>query len=501
MKTKGIFVFQRDIRIEDNRALNALLKVCDEVYPIFIFTPEQVTNRNTFKSENSVQFMIESLYDLNTQMETTCDKYRPNLTCLYGKNSDILKSLVNDSRLNITHIGYNMDFTPYAKQRHSDLQKELPNCIFVNEEDYTLHSFDSGELLNRNTQQPYLKFTPFYNNILQLQLKPHKIAKPSQKLREKIRTLPHERDNQVAIDIETITLSDAYARFVPNPNERLILYGGRCHGLKLLGLSKTYQNDYENTRNSLIQKTTQMSAYLKFGCVSIREAYFFWKKLFGISCGLIRQLYWREFYALILYHYPNNLKQSMNIKYDKIKWRNNSDAKHHLECWKKGKTGFPIVDAAMIQMNTTGYMHNRARLIVASFLVKTLLVDWREGEKYFAQKLVDYDVASNNGNWQWVAGSGVDSQPYFRIFNPWSQSETHDKNCIYIKTFLPQLENIPAKDIHEWHTTYKIHLASDSTENQKRRLTYPAPIVDYKMMKEKVIQAYKKALSDENTEK
>lgn len=152
-------------------------------------------------------------------------------------------------------------------------------------------------------------------------------------------------------------------------------------------------------------------------------------------------------------------------------------------------------------MNTTGYMHNRARLIVASFLVKTLLVDWREGEKYFAQKLVDYDVASNNGNWQWVAGSGVDSQPYFRIFNPWSQSETHDKNCIYIKTFLPQLKDIPAKDIHEWHTTYKIHLASDSTENQKRRLTYPAPIVEYKMMKEKVIQAYKKALSDENTEK
>ena len=219
----------------------------------------------------------------------------------------------------------------------------------------------------------------------------------------------------------------------------------------------------------------QLSAYIKFGCISIREVY----KKFKSNVKIIRQLIWRDFYANILFEYPNVLHQAMKEKYRKIKWNHNVQ---YLNAWKEGKTGFPIVDAAMRELNETGFMHNRGRLIVSSFLIKTLLINWQEGEKYFATRLIDYDPASNNGNWQWGASTGVDSQPYFRIFNPWLQSKTHDPDCAYIKKWIPELKDIPNKEIHKWYNYC----------NNYTKLKYLFPIVDFDKQKKLSLKMYAK---------
>jgi len=181
----------------------------------------------------------------------------------------------------------------------------------------------------------------------------------------------------------------------------------------------------------------------------------------------------------ILYSFPRVLGNAMKPNYNKVKWHHNAS---YLKKWQQGETGYPIVDAAMTELNITGYMHNRGRLIVASFLVKTLLISWEHGEEYFATKLTDYDIASNNGNWQWIAGTGADSQPYFRVFNPWSQSETYDKDALYIKKWLPQLEPVLPKDLHTWNTSCK--------KTEYKEIKYPEPIVDYAEQKEKALKMY-----------
>jgi deoxyribodipyrimidine photo-lyase len=257
-------------------------------------------------------------------------------------------------------------------------------------------------------------------------------------------------------------------------NIYILSHGGREAGLKVLENALKTQKQYSKTRDILSIPTSLLSPYIKFGCVSIREVF---HKFRNIK-DLIRQLIWREFYMNILYAHPNVLGHAMKPNYNKIRWKTNSK---YLHAWKNGTTGYPIVDAGMRQLNTSGYMHNRARLIVASFLTKTLLIDWREGEKYFAQKLVDYDPASNNGNWQWIASTGADSQPYFRIFNPFHQSEEVDEDAIYIKTWVPELKDIPSKEIHNWDKYYMEY---------KNKINYPAPIVDYSIQKEKAIEMY-----------
>jgi deoxyribodipyrimidine photo-lyase len=240
-------------------------------------------------------------------------------------------------------------------------------------------------------------------------------------------------------------------------------------------------NDYGKTRNDLDKSTTQLSAYLKFGNISVRETYDKMKSKLGIKSELIKQIIWREFYAQLLYHNPQVLGNPLKEKYGKIKWDKNMK---NLNAWKNGMTGFPIVDAGMREMNKTGYMHNRARLITASFLIKTLLINWEDGEKYFSQQLTDYDPASNNGNWQWVASTGADSQPYFRIFNPWSQSEKHDPDAEYIKKWIPELQDVPSSAIHQWNEEY------ENYSNVK----YTKPIVDYEIQREKVLEMYKRVV-------
>jgi deoxyribodipyrimidine photo-lyase len=453
----GLFIFRRDFRIIDNNGLNLLNNNCKNIYTIFIFTPEQVGSGNKYKSDNSVQFMIESLDDLSNQISKSGSK----LYTFYGHNNEVIADCIKKWNINI--VCFNLDITPYARDRDDKIIKlcEQLQTYIMYDYDYYLHQ--PGTIVN-GTGEPYQKFTPYYEKAMKI-----KVELPANA--RKI----HFRKSETNIP-NKITLENAMKKFT-NINNNILVHGGRENAMICLKNALKSQTHYVKTRNELNKQTTQLSAYIKFGCLSIREVY----KVFRRNTALIRQIFWREFYANILYSFPHVLGHSLKPKYDKIKWRHNQN---WFNAWKKGETGFPVIDAGMKQLNTTGYMHNRVRLLVASFLVKILLIDWRDGEKYFAKKLTDYDPASNNGNWEWISGSGADSNPYFRIFNPLRQSNEYDPDCEYIKTWIPELKDVPNEDIHNWDTTWEKH----------KECKYPKPIINYVEQREKSMKMYKDAL-------
>jgi deoxyribodipyrimidine photo-lyase len=446
----GIFLFHRDLRIQDNIGLIQTIKKCKSIYAVFIFTPEQVGSSNPYKSNNSVQFMIESLQDLNEQTHK-------KLNVFYGNTNKVMKECIK--KWNIQYVCFNKDYTPYAIERDDSLFQLCEEMNVKCEMTLDYYMYEPGSIHN-STRQTYQKFTPYYNTVKSIKPKLPQLVHPPSFVSSNIPNY-------------SISLQEAMTKFT-KLNIHILSHGGRSAGLKVLDSALKTQKHYSKTRDILSIHTSLLSPYIKFGCVSIREVF---HKFRSIK-DLIRQLIWREFYINILYSHPHVLGHAMKPNYNKIRWRTNA---RYLHAWKTGNTGFPIVDAGMRQLNTTGYMNNRARLIVASFLTKTLLIDWREGEQYFAQKLVDYDPASNNGNWQWIASTGADSQPYFRIFNPYNQSAEVDEDAIYIKTWIPELRNVPAKEIHNWD---KYH------SEYKSKIHYPGPIVDYSLQKEKAIEMY-----------
>ena len=473
MYKNGLFIFRRDLRIQDNVGLYNAMKSCKQVYTIFIFTPEQVT-KNSYKSTNAVQFMIESLGDLQKNIEHHGGK----LVCFYGKNKDVVLKLCK--MLDIDAVFFNKDYTPYAKKRDSEIVKvcEQKNIDTKLYQDYYLYT--PGTVLTQSGT-PYKKFTPFYNTALDVKVVSKKHTVVNTKINIVNVSTKLYTQLQKTLGNKVIDLDHAMKEFTTY-NENILVHGGREYAMeKYKKLSNTSIRDYGKNRNLLTMKTSELSAYLKFGCLSIREVFHKVKKHHGISHDLIRQFIWRDFYAHLLDAFPYVIGNPMKEKYEGIQWENNTRL---FNAWKKGKTGFPIVDAGMRQMNETGYMHNRARLIVASFLIKTLLIDWEKGEKYFAQTLTDYDPASNNGNWQWVASTGADSQPYFRIFSPWSQSKRFDNDGEYIKQWVPELKQVDAKDLHEWNTSYKKY----------PRIHYPSPIVDYSEQRKKALKLYNDVL-------
>ena len=449
----GLFIFRRDFRIIDNVALNLSNSICKNIYPIFIFTPEQVTEENKFKSDNAIQFMIESLQDLSTQIH----KMGGYLMCFYGNNNTIVSNLIKELDINV--VCFNADYSPYAIKRELGIIQICNNMEIDIEygHDYYLHP--PGTILN-SSGEPYQKFTPFYQTSLK-----KKVDAPTSL--KKIHFATSNKHLQ-----HSITLDNALHRFILiNPN--INAHGGRHNAIIQMRTAATSIQHYSKTHNELSISTSELSPYIKFGCISIREVY----KAFKTKHDFIRQLFWRDFYANILYSFPHVLGSAMKPNYNKVHWHNNSNL---FKKWCNGETGYPVVDAGMRQLLQTGYMHNRARLIVASFLVKTLLISWEKGEKHFAQHLLDYDPASNNGNWQWIAGSGADSQPYFRIFNPWEQGKNYDSNCEYIKRWIPELKDVPNKDILNWENTY----------SQYKTIKYPKPIVNYKTQKELALKMY-----------
>ena len=452
----GLFIFRRDLRIIDNHGLHLLHQKCKNIYTIFIFTPEQVTNANKYKSNNAVQFMIESLRELSAEI----DKKGGHLYTFYGTNEKIVANLIQE--LKIDMVCFNLDITPYARERDEKiigLCEKMETYIMY---DWDYYLLEPNQVLN-GTGEPYQKFTPFYEKALKAG-----VESPKKIVHFKfIKTGKH-------LD-HTISLNEAFNKFV-SENENILVHGGREKALNALKTAIKTQKHYSETHNDLIQPTSLLSAYIKFGCVSIREVFHAFKH----NKALVRQLYWRDFYSQVMYHFPYVLDKPLKPNYAKIKWHINE---RWFNLWCKGETGFPIVDAGMRELVVTGWMHNRARLIVASFLVKTLLINWKKGEQFFAKNLTDYDPANNNGNWEWIMGGGADSQPFFRIFNPWEQGKNFDPDCEYIKRWIPELKDLDAKVIHNW---------DEEWENNKK-INYTKPICDYKKQKELVLKMYKNA--------
>lgn len=454
----GLFIFRRDFRVIDNVGLNLANSICKRIYPVFIFTPEQVTSANKYKSTNAVQFMIESLQDLSSQIL----KMGGRLMCFYGHNNAIVSYLIKELDINV--LCFNADYTPYAIQRELGIIQICDNMGVQVEygQDYYLHP--PGSIVN-GQGNPYQKFTPYYNVASK-----KKVDSPAS-----LRKIHFASSSKHLQNI--ISLDNAFKRFVGKGNPDILVHGGRDNAIKQIKIAAKNIAHYGKTRDELSKPTSQLSAFIKFGCISIREVY----KTFKTKHDFIRQLFWRDFYSNILYSFPQVLGHSLKPKYDKIKWHHNTS---WFKKWCDGETGFPVVDSGMRQLNATGYMENRARLIVMSFLIKTLLIDWRHGEKYFATKLTDYDPASNNGNIQWVSSSGSDSMPFFRIFNPWSQQKEHDESCEYIKKWVPELSSLEPKIIHNWETEWVNH----------KDIKYPKPICDYSEQKEKCLKMYREAL-------
>ena len=447
----GLFIFRRDLRLTDNNGLNLLNECCKNIYTIFIFTPKQVGSGNKYKSDNAVQFMIESLEDLSKQISKTGG----HLYTFYGHNEKIITECIKEFDINL--VCFNLDISPYARERDEKIIKlcEHLKTYIMYSYDYYLH--EPGSIVN-GSGEPYQKFTPYYETSLKKKVEP-----PA-----KLRKLHLKSSNKQLAN--KITLEQAMKKFT-HVNPEILVHGGRAEAIKILKTALKTQQHYKRDHDSVEKRTTELSASIKFGCLSIREIY----KAFRKNAAIIRQLIWRDFFANILYSFPHVLGHAMKKNYNKIHWHHNNS---WLKAWCNGETGFPIVDAGMRQLNATGYMHNRARLVVASFLTKTLLIDWREGEEYFATQLTDYDPASNNGNWQWIASTGADSQPYFRIFNPWEQAKKIDPDCNYIKKWIPELTDVPVKDIINWETSYELY----------KNIKYPKPIVDYQKQKEKALK-------------
>lgn len=462
-----IFIFRRDLRLQDNLGLNKTLAFMKEqkypavLLPIFIFNPKQVHPK---ANQNAIEFMVQSLESLHKNLGGALHFFEAHEDVIVLEK--IARNFVIES------IGFNTDITPFAKARDERIIQwcsahKIPT---IQAEDYTLMPVNS--ILN-NSGNMYSVFTAYYKNVLRNQ---HLIQVPE--LASAPTTMLESCYKKKLSD--TID-SRKIQRYYETGNPSLKVHGGREEALKILGKIKSGQfKSYDTQRDLPFEdKTTHLSAYLKFGCVSVREVYDAVKQTHNIHHGIIRELIWREFYANILYNRPDLYHgKSFKPQYDAIKWQSNTD---WFERWCKGQTGVPIVDAAMRQMNSTGWMHNRCRMIVASFLIKDLLIDWRLGERYFAKTLVDYDPASNNGGWQFVAGTGTDAQPYFRIFNPYLQSRKFDAEAQYIKQFVPELKDVPAKDIHRWDEKHGLYSSVTM---------YPPPMVTHKEQAKKALALY-----------
>lgn len=430
----NIFIFTRDLRLEDNTGLiSALENSGGDVLPIFVLTPEQISDDNKYRSNNCVQFMCESLMELDKDLK----KHGSRLFLFYGSHCDVLGKLFTCGTISGVYI--NIDYTPYAKKRENIIEKLcVKNDVkYVPCED---HMLTGCSKITKSDGLPYVKFTPYYRAACEY-IKTNKIAVAKNNHKNYVKNTKRFGGKEYKIS----KIKEFYVE-----NQDISVHGGRNNALSILRNIKKF-SDYNTSRDYVDRDTTHLSAYLKFGVVSIREAYTSFKNGLGNSNKLLTQLYWRDFYMNICHHFPHVIGNSMREKYNGIKW----DGKESwFKAWASGNTGIPIIDAGMRQMNKTGWMHGRARMIVSNYLIKVLHIDWKRGEKYFAQNLVDYDVMLNNGNWQWGASTGADSQPYFRIFNPWRQSIKFDPNADYIKKWIPELKDVPVRDIHKWNLTY-----------------------------------------------
>ena len=438
----SLFIFRLDLRFKDNTALLKCFENSKHLFPCFIFEPKQISpDKNPYFSNNCVQFMIETL-------EEMFDKSNKKLLFFHGDTLDVIQNV--SKNLGINSIYVNRDYTPFSKERDLKIKSycEDNDIEFNSFEDLVLNPIES---IKKGDGGPYSTFTSYLNKATQLDVNPPNPKKIVFKYPEIKKPLKYQ-----------IQVSELSKFYKPNPD--INVNGGRKNAINILKQTKN-QKDYDKLRGLCSYKSTHLSAHMKFGTVSVREVYHTFVKELGKGNGLVKQLYWRDFYYNLVYHFPETFTKKIGLKdiYETFPW---SKDKSKFQKWCDGETGFPIVDASMKNLNKTGYMPNRSRLIVANFLTKILRIDWTWGEKYFAQNLVDYSVSNNLGNWQWVASIGADYQN--RIYNPMSQSAKSDPDCEYIKEWLPVLKDVPNKDVHNWFNKHK-----------KYDIEYYEPMVNY----------------------
>ncbi len=450
---KALFIFHRDLRSVDNTGLNKALAESEQVVPIFIFDSLQVEESNKYRSLPALQFMVESLEDLVGQIA----KKGGELFFFYGSMQEVVERVMKDE--NIDAVFSNRDYTPFARKRDAELEKAVvkKGAAWFSVDDALLCNPD---MIFTGKGTPYTIYTAFLKKAIQT-----KVQEPVE--------LTHGSFFMGKISYETTVA--AFKKKSALPDFSLFESGGRVAGKKILNHMSTFKN-YTEIRDCPAERTTELSAHLKFGTVSVREVFYAVKKE-KADLQLLKQLYWRDFFTYLAYHFPRVFGKAFVEKYRDIPWEEN---KAWFTRWCEGTTGFPLVDAGMRQLNATGYMHNRVRMVVASFLTKDMHIDWRKGERYFAQQLVDYDPCVNNGNWQWVASTGADAQPYFRIFNPWLQQKKFDAECEYIKQWVPELKHLTVKEIHSW---YK------ATESKNG---YPFPVLDHAIESKKALAMFMK---------
>ena len=428
----SIFWFRRDLRLHDNVALFNALKSGEKVLPIFIFDTSILDKLP--KNDARVSFIIKELRSMNEHLKS----FDASIDILHGKPIEVFESLIK--KYQIASVFTNQDYEPYAIRRDQEILELLKseNISFNSFKDQVI--FEKNEITKKDGN-PYVVYTPYSKKWIEAYEQINHIHYSSEDLLSQLYTRSKAKE---------LTLEELGFEETNTPIKNYIF-------------NSRIINEYEETRNfPALDNTSKLGPHLRFGTVSVRQMVSRAEEQENKT--FLKELIWREFFMQILWHFPHTHKDSFKPKYDRIVWRNNED---DFKKWCNGTTGYPMVDAGMRQLNNTGFMHNRVRMLVGSFLCKHLLIDWRWGEAYFAEKLHDYEMSSNVGNWQWVAGTGVDASPYFRIFNPTSQIKKFDKDFSYIRKWVPDFQE----------------------------LTYPSPMVDHKFARERCLKTYKEALA------
>lgn len=429
MNKATIFWFRRDLRLHDNVGLFHALSKSKNVYPIFIFDKDITKNLN--KDDYRLNFIKEQINLMNEKLK----KYECSINIFYGKPLDVFKNII--SKTEVEKIVFNKDYEPYAIKRDCAIKELVTknNIEFIGYKDHVI--FEENEVVKDNGD-PYVVYTPYSRKWIN-KLNNKEIIKYHSN-----EYLSNLKSFNKTLKIDEVPFSSNLTPLELNFNEDVI-------------------ENYERDRNfPAINATSKLGVHLRFGTKSVRELVL--RSNFSENKTFLKELIWREFFIQILWHFPHTVNKCFKEKYEKVEWINDNE---NFIKWCQGNTGYPIVDAGMRELNSTGFMHNRVRMITASFLCKHLLIDWRKGEKYFASKLFDYEQASNVGNWQWVAGCGVDAAPYFRIFNPTEQLKKFDKQKDYVRKWVPEFD-------------------SES---------YVDPIINHKYARERCLNAYKIGLN------
>ncbi|MDC7999075.1 cryptochrome/photolyase family protein [Gilvibacter sediminis] len=423
----AVFWFRRDLRLHDNAGLYAAADGEYKILPLFIF------DENILDELPADDARVNFIYDSLSKMQQTLKEGNAGFCIRKGKPLEVLKELAKQYKIAAIHT--NRDYEPYARKRDKSVAKwaKSEDIVFNRYKDQVI--FEPQEVL-KDDGDPYVVYTPFKNKWLE-------------------HFNPNEHQPYPEVGVEAFAAS---SEEFPSMDQ----LGFKESEIKVPEYDLDVVPNYKDTRNFPAKDgTSRLGPHLRFGTVGIRKLV---QKVKDEEGTFLSELIWREFFMQILYHFPKVVNNNFREKYDAVPWRNN---KEDFKKWCEGNTGYPMVDAGMRELNNTGYMHNRVRMITAGFLCKHLLIDWRWGEAYFAEKLLDYELASNNGNWQWAAGTGCDAAPYFRVFNPTTQIDKFDKQREYLDTWVPEYQ-------------------SDD---------YPEPMVEHKMARERAISTYKEALN------